>query len=255
MSVFILIYFFVLNDWKNMNINKELEKLYNKHWASLVENANGKKSAHPLLIKVNNEYQDADIKVMIIGQETDGWNGSFEEKKKSIHALMDDYYNYFYNIATTDSLKKRLTKKHKRPFWNKKNFKYFQEKLQKEFPEKKISFIWNNVSKIGKLDSGKQTDTIKQFEEEYFKDVFQQEIEILKPNVMIFTIGNRHIPVQHNSLKNIKEEQVSEVIFDEFPNIFAVRTYHPNARIQGGKKHLKEQVFEMIVQKVNSNAL
>jgi len=233
-----------------MDINNELKNLYKGYWSNLLLNSCGKNSAHPLLIKVDKEYQVSDLKVMIVGQETDGWNGSFEYKKKNINELMYDYYNYFYNIAETDRLKERLKKKRKRPFWNKKNFKYFQEKLKKEFPNKKISFIWNNVSKIGKLDSGKPTETIKKFEDKYFKDVFKHEIKILKPDVIIFTTGDRKIPLKHNSVKSVKEEQVSEIIFDDFPEIVAVRTYHPNARIQGGKKHLKKQVLDNIIQKI-----
>ncbi|NBK99232.1 MAG: hypothetical protein EOM50_14670 [Erysipelotrichia bacterium] len=237
-----------------MNINEKLENLYTQYWDELITNAKNTFAAHPLLLKVKKEYEDADIKIMIIGQETDGWHGPLEENNRSIRFLMDDYYHYLYDIyADKNDLTTRLNRKRKRAFWNKNNFRFFKEELTKRFPDQKLSFLWNNVSKIGKCSRGKPTDTILDLEENYFQGVFQKEIELLKPNVMVFVTGDRKIPIAHEKIKNIKNEQVSEIIFDRYPNIVAVRTYHPNAKIVGGKKHLKEQVIDLIVKKLRIN--
>lgn len=229
-------------------MNKKLEELYKSKWNDLLENVSGTKAAHPLLIKVKDEYKDADIKVMIVGQETDGWHGLFEENKKDVNALMDDYYNYFYNIVISGtSLAKRLKNKSKRPFWNRKNFKYFEEELPKIYNGKKVAFVWNNISKIGKCTRGKPTEKIQKLEKKYFDQVFEKELEILEPNIVIFVTGNRPISISHEQLKPIKLKQVSEVNFTgQFSNIIAFRTYHPNARIEGGKKHLKKDIIELI---------
>jgi len=228
-------------------INKKLKTLYSSKWEDLIKNIDNSNAAHPLLIKVNEEYVNADIRVMIIGQETDKWNGLFEDKKKTIDYLMNDYYNYFYeNVDHDINLEKRIKKKNKRPFWNRKNFKFYEEELKKIFKDKKVSFLWNNVSKIGKQGRGKPTTKIKEIENEYFKDIVKEEIKILKPDIIIFVTGNRYIPIEHEPVKKIKFEPVAKIKFKKFKDILAFRTYHPNARIKNGKKDLKQEIVKQI---------
>ena len=65
-------------------MNQELENLYRSKWDSLLEVASGlpSKASNPLLIKVDQTYIDSDIKVMIVGQETDGWHGQLNTSTK-----------------------------------------------------------------------------------------------------------------------------------------------------------------------------
>jgi len=221
-------------------MNKKLKKLYESKWDNLISNSKNTDATYPLLIKVDKEYQNSDIRVMIIGQETDGWCGVLEEHKKEIASVQDTYFNYLYNS----------TDKNRRPFWNRKNFKYFQEELTKKLSPKNISFIWNNVSKIGKNNRGKPTIKIEELEKQYF-NVFEDELKILKPNIIIFTTGNRKIPVKHEKLQPIKEKPVAEIKFENYENIIAVRTYHPNAQIKGGKRKFKEDIVNLIIQRYN----
>jgi len=179
------------------------------------------------------------------------WHGLLEEEQKNIDYLMDDYYHYLYNIpANKNNLVNRLKKKSKRSFWNRNNFKFYSEELTQVFKNQKVSFLWNNVSKIGKCARGKQTDSIGELEEKYFKNVLHNELEILQPDIVIFVTGDRKIPLKHSPIKKIKDEQVSKIKLDDFPNILAIRTYHPNAKIKGGKKHLNKQVIRLIKEKI-----
>jgi len=67
-----------------MSKNKELKELYIKYWDQLVMNGNNifkdksiikNKPTNPLFLKVNeDEFETSDLKVMIFGQETWGWN-------------------------------------------------------------------------------------------------------------------------------------------------------------------------------------
>ena len=104
---------------KRMNLNDQLTELYSKNWSVLEMQAKSISNiTHPLLIKVNEEkYLGSDIKVMIFGQETDGWHGKFprEEDPSTVERIMCGYESYFYGEKN----------KSKRPFWNKRNFKYF----------------------------------------------------------------------------------------------------------------------------------
>lgn len=240
-----------------IDLNDELKKLYQSKWSCLLENSVGTEAANPLLLKVREDYKTADIRVMIVGQETDGWNGLLSNKKKSVDELMDDYYNYLYNINTGyDNLEKRLKLKKQRPFWNRKNYKYFEEELSKIDTNKKFAFIWNNISKIGNDGEnfrGAQKENVKELENKYFSGVFEKEIEILNPNIIIFVTGNRRLPIKYDLLPTELKE-VSQVIFyEQFANIISVKTYHPNAQIKGGKVHIKKYIVEFIKNHINHN--
>jgi len=223
-------------------MNEKLTALYERHWNKfIVEHSKIEHCSYPLLIKVSEEYENADIRVMVVGQETDGW-AIKEKEKNNIANLQNAYLEYLCNNK----------EKYRRPFWNRKNFKFFQERLTQAFSSKKVSFVWSNVSKIGKDSRGKATDEIQKLEKDYF-NVFDKELQILKPHIIIFRIGNRHIPVEHQVLKNIKSSPVANVVLVNYPNIIAVRTYHPNARISGGTKIYKEQLLDLIIEKMRES--
>ena len=56
-------------------MNEKLKKLYESKWSKLIKSAKGSNAAYPLLIKVDDNYQKADVRVMVVGQETAGWGG------------------------------------------------------------------------------------------------------------------------------------------------------------------------------------
>jgi hypothetical protein len=41
--------------------------------------------------------------------------------------------------------------------------------------------------------------------------------------------------------------------FKNYPNIIAVRTYHPNAKIKGGKKPFKKEIVKLINERYNES--
>ena len=222
-------------------MNKALEGLYRVRWNDLIEHSRNMNAAYPLLIQVNADYQAADLRVMIVGQETDGWIGQLHSNDRSIAEIQEKYFEYFYNSKA----------KVRRPFWNRKNFRYYKEQLSKRYPNKKIEFIWNNLHKIGKTSRGKPTTRIMELENCYFQ-VFGSELDILSPDIIIFATGDRRIPVRHLEMQPVHKEPVSQVTLIDYPDIFAVRTYHPNAKIKGGKKQFKEQVLSLVCNHITS---
>jgi hypothetical protein len=241
-------------------INTQLTKLYASKWKELTNEADkikGVKPAHPLLIKVNDNYEKADIKVMIFGQETFGWHKEFSGGK-NIDFLMNDY-NYYLNNNTQDYFYKgRVKRKNKRTFWNRSNFKYFQEQLETHFKGKSIEFLWNNLSKIGKTGKGKQTDEIKVLENTYF-NVIEKELKILQPDIIIFVTGPTRDKLLKNKLNTTLEQcssqyktrQLAKVIFSDITNvdnkeILAFRTYHP--RYRAGRKNRNSEILELIIE-------
>ncbi len=258
-------------------MNDELKDLYEKNWECLLDyvSKNKIKASNPLLIKVDKNYETASLKIMIAGQETNGWNGklSRENERTDIDFLMNDYYAYLnddQNYFNTNDiygnysksgarLKRKVSKviyKRKdkedkvfrsKQFWNNANFKYFKKTLSLIPIEYKrhIAFMWNNLSKIGKYNGrGKPAKKIQKLENSCFSSIFEEELKILQPDIIIFRCGTRYIPniFGYNSVKISKNNPVKEVSLTNFPSIFAIKAYHPRS----AKKEDKITIANMI---------
>jgi len=218
-------------------MNEELAALYNSKWDRLLAEA-GKLSvdaANPLLVKVDQKYIDSDTKVMIVGQETDTWCDKLNDGEHTVEKLMDVYHGYFSKRSEYTG----------RGFWNKKNFKYFEIKLTKHFANRDVAFIWNNISKIGNDGRGKPVDEIKDLERRYF-NIFLEEFKILRPDIVIFTTGDRDLYIEHHfgnevaflpklslydgSLESKTVNLLAEVQLPRFDAVKAIRLEHPSRR-------------------------
>jgi hypothetical protein len=189
--------------------------------------------AYPLLLKINEEkYHNADLRIMIFGQETNSWeqqvskepiplNNSIDFTEQTVDTFMN-FYNHFLN--------EKLTKKGiKSPFWN------AHCKIQKGLSKKKVEIVWNNVYKIGNRlkNRNRPHENIRKMENASF-DVISKEIEILKPDVLIFFTGPHYDPRVDKKF-HIKEvnKLSSKISSDELAllslenEIPAYRTYHP----------------------------
>jgi hypothetical protein len=239
-----------------MNVKEQLFELYSSKWENycteikpIIENDSYLvKPTNPLLLNPDTEYENADIRVMIFGQETNDWEGIFNPyatSDKTINRLLD-VYNGFYNLEGY--------KKHGGHFWN--GFRLFKGILTEKYPNKKVSFLWNNIIKIGKANTMNcPPEYIYEVERNYFS-VVCEEIEILKPHIVLFLTGP-------NYDKYIKDRlHLSEIVqfiqFDkkkiakvELPNIdYGYRTYHPNYLYRQGKLAI-EAYFATIVNEIN----
>lgn len=226
-----------------MHINDKLRDLYFTNWDDLqIEAGKINNITHPLLIYLNeDEYLTSEVKVMVFGQETDGWHGKFprEDNALSVDELMKSYQKYFYSNRSS-----------KRPFWNKSNFKHFETVITKYFKlqGKSTAFVWNNLSKIGKVSRGKSGPGIRSLELKYL-DVIKKEVEILKPEIIIFTTGHSRdkyierafgkdsVEFEYPSLafkglptSYIDKNNIAKIHLSEFPQITAIRVEHPNRR-------------------------
>jgi len=226
-------------------INKNLENLYKTYYEQALLNKKSLKISSPLLIKIDEEkYNNADLKIMIIGQETFGWHGEFGSE--DVQELMNGYDKYLNN---------NLRGKNKRVFW--KAFHYFEKELNQFYSDKSIYCIWNNLIKISKYEDKGMTDKIRDFERKNFS-VISEEFKILKPDIVIFLTGpNRDKDIRYNfsnvSFDNmgfpekIKDKRTyltaHRVISEDLPKK-TVRLYHPN--YFGGYNKVKSIALEIL---------
>jgi hypothetical protein len=230
-------------------MNEQLKNLYNSKWTDLSSKLNEilekkelkLKPTNPLLISLeNNDYENSDIKVMIFGQETNSWYGNFNGNLGEIMG----YYKKLFND----------NKKSKGQFSN--GRKKLIELLEQKYPNKKIGTIWNNVVKIGCAERHKNTPPkyIYDIEKENFK-VIKSEIEILKPDIILFLSGPNYDYRIENSFGKFKSEnigtkfsqrQLSKVEIGFGKNVF--RTYHPNYLYRTGDI---DSYFNQIIDQIN----
>ncbi len=212
-------------------MKNKLRELYENHWENLCLNLNEiledekqiQKPTNPLLINLDKvQYENSDIKVLIFGQETNDWEMNFNSSIE--HSLST--YNDFYNSGECF-----IYGGH---FWN--GFRKFLNSLKENFNDKKICAVWNNVIKIGVSgrDQNKPNNVIYNIEKENF-NIINDEINILKPDIILFMSGPNYDNEIRNSLSDIEfiklsdefsVRELSKILFKNYNNIY--RTYHPN---------------------------
>jgi hypothetical protein len=210
-------------------INEELYELYASKWegvsAALLTSVeeDEKTPTHPLLLYVDDEeaWQNADLKVMIFGQETNDWE-NWPKPVKSIEHLRS-VYDGFFNKGKCWSYG---------GFWN--GIARFQELLNKKYPEKKIRYLWNNIVKVGLADeAGRPLPCMyDEIERDNFH-VIPDEVNILKPNVLIFLTGPKYDDlirenfgeVGYTPLPPFQERELARLSLPAAK--FAFRTYLP----------------------------
>jgi hypothetical protein len=181
------------------------------------------KPTNPLLIYLDEEkYQSSDIKIMIFGQETNDWGDNFTGDPNDALNTYNDFFNSnaCYGYAGH--------------FWNGVN--RFLTLLSQRFPDKNIASVWNNVIKVGNSGRNKNNppEYIYNIEKTYF-NVIENEIEILKPNIILFVSGPYYDTEIQNSLtdvsfsklnNNFSDRAIAKLKYKNLDNVY--RTYHPN---------------------------
>ena len=241
----------------------EMEKIYSNNKLSI-------KPAAPLLLELSDEgefpYESGELKVMIFGRENNNWNDKGNRKDPSIYT---DYGTYNFHLENSDDVLTEIRGKHadengnplpldqelygltdiywdycynpkasKTPF-TKRMIQFVKELEDKT--GKKIGLVWNNLYKIGR--GGEGTGNCCGFSPQYIQtveretfDVVKKEIEILRPDVIIFMTGTK--------VDNVIKEKLGitdefKTIDPELPNLlklriqgveYAVRTIHPSRK-------------------------
>lgn len=243
------------------NLTKQLANLYEPKWKELKQqlDANGIKVQAPFMLGVALEHDNqggytdeswwtgADLKVMVFGQEALNWPIPVLEDGSQVQS--DDFvelYQRFYSdnykglCFLTDSDNHLAKNKFFSTGFNgiMSGIKDFV--LDGQYSDKKVAYLWNNISKLSVGGRTGVSSEIHELEQKYFH-VIPQEIEITKPDVLIFLTG----PGQNSYYSYIQENfnvkgspmplvgyNVDAVSKLDIEGInLAYKTYHPAARI------------------------
>lgn len=204
-------------------MKKELFEVYQQRqseFEQIAKKLNDVNLHGPFLISPGESYRKSKIKLMIIGQETNGWY--------NIHSKIDGLMKVYedFNVGKNYSSS---------PFWN------VTRKLERTLEIKEHSCVWANLNKYdvnNKRPKGKHEQEIS-----HFDNLLISEIEILKPDICIFFTGptfDYRLKKLYNDIvfqeeENWKKNQLVTLKHEKLPEI-SIRTYHP--------KYLRMKKFE-----------
>lgn len=202
-------------------LSEQLTELYNKKWRDLTEQLDAKglrdQLQCPFLIsllrsgqkkeerekakcKDDNWYAEketpeheewytkADIKVMFFGKEPNGWEKGTDvgDTMAAYEDFLDDNYvaiegNGGYFSSGSSFFKRGING----------IMAEIKNNLLNEYPGKRVSMIWNEISKLSTRTNkggGRVSPEVHEIENKYFH-VIPQEVKILQPDILIFFIG------------------------------------------------------------------
>lgn len=230
------------------NLSKEIDKLNSKLEK---ENKKQERATNPLLLKVDNKYANADTKIMFFGQETNYWlseqnSGAFLGKIEPVL----DLYEHFYLKNNCFSYGGH--------FWN--GIKRLKDILKKNFPDNNISYIWNNIIKIGICKKSEKgfPHSVNNITNNYF-NVIQKEIEILQPDILIFFSGPNYdihletilTKYEKEEIKPFRERELCKIISNNINLSF--RTYHPNHLWRNNIDNFFNAIVDAVSNKILKN--
>ena len=170
-------------------MNQQLKELYETYYSELLEKKDllPEKVSSPLFMSVFDEYETVNKRILIVGQETNGWM-EMDFDKHSVISLMEDYHNFGLgqnrNFKEWDSPDgKKLRDYLTSPFWN--FSRGFFSKINDDIDRRKKGFLWTNISKF---DVNTTTPDREHYNLVGF-ELLRKEVQIVKPDIVLFLTG------------------------------------------------------------------
>lgn len=245
----------------------DLDKLYKEYLEKLLqdkeiaEKINSCTFSSPLFLNTNvpnGMLKEKKYTILLIGQQTKGWDSNFKNSDLElnniptfIEELKKLYYNFNYG--------KRIDgKPYNGYFWQ------FQRKLLNiinNSSNNEFGLIWSNILRFDerreKIKDKRDIEKIS-----YNKNhILRKEIEILKPNIVVFVTGPSYDSILNETFEDLKFIPVAEVsnnskqfsiLESKHLPIMSFRTYHPRAFINKYLKSLREPIINFIANKLRS---
>jgi len=199
----------------------------------------------PVLLDVNTtfgQFLDAELKILYVGKENNGWMNREERKK---YGLNEDYSdtNVFLNASLELYKDFNLGRKYRRSFYT------FLDMLFEEIRKRnsKTGILWSNLIRVDCVDRNNLYESYELKKKVILLDgnkILREEISILKPDVVIFVTGPSYDDFLRESFPGISLLQVgnfglNEVCrleHDELPKT-SLRIYHPGYHNRLGKDY------------------
>jgi len=241
-------------------IQTELNKVYQNELSKSKVNAlkDIEKLSAPLLIKVYDNYLNASIKIMYVGKETNHWltHSSIPIEKRGLNGV------YNNNSLDIDRLLKRYDKRMTQlENWSKSALFKQYKNIKDQLVDTQVgsgSIVWNNLFKmsydIGKGYSKTSLGHSKELQE-LSKKIFLKELELLKPEILIFVTGASYDKVIKNYLEAYETIDIiipKKLWKFKYKGIVCYRTIHPDS-IRFIKKDMREDYYQKIINDIKES--
>lgn len=195
------------------------------------------KISAPHLLSIDKNYINSDIKILYVGKETNRWWGKlkhFIETTDSISILQQRYRAKFFggNVPKSNNLKE--LKHYKAESYSTPFFTEYKKISHSLLNAQKGALVWTNLLKMD-LDRNKGYSRNSKGNKDIVllsKTIFLKEIEILKPDYIVFATSYTYDKVIKSFFgENIYNSQVIEpksLWRFQVDNITCFRTWHPS---------------------------
>ena len=233
----------LINFFNNNEVNKDLLDLYTKNWDKIKEYSNSDDIVFQLAC-VPQEYDKGKgvKKLLVVGQEIYNWNSTKESARDAMLYTLDKE-----NMKSSRSIFMHFTFQVYSDINNFKSKKY-----------RKKHFAWTNLRKFCyKKDNSLNVKPNKKLDNEDLVNkefsLLKQEIEIIKPDLVLFLTGNNYDEYIENHLsgckieaiESYKKREIAHVIHSSLPK-HSYRTYHPNHFRKAGKAKRKQYLKKLV---------
>jgi hypothetical protein len=241
-----------------VGVNQELKKIYEKHLSTkhLKEIFGDRLDSYsaPFLLNVDESYFDSDKKILFVGKETNKWWGKlkdFAEVDNGVSILQDRYRAELFGGKVTNK-SGGISTYEKEPNWSNPLFLEYKKIRKALLDDKQGSLVWSNLLK---MDNAKSTSYSRNTNDDknvvaLSKKIFKQELELLKPDFIIFAVSYTYDSV----IKEFFSDEIhdSNVIEPKSLWKFKVgdticyRTWHPSTIKYKAKKNKFEYYIDII---------
>lgn len=174
-----------------------------------------------------------------------------DDVRKEIDAIQNIYDGYF-NFTTKQEQNNRFFNRGLYPI---------VESIKLALPSIKVSYLWNEISKIGngynihkdKVSCGKPKTYIHDIEMKHF-NVSQGEIDILKPDVIIFLAGEDATPyilekfnIITSHAPSLEFPEISEITISNVKYVLNTKFKHPS---RGLSNETRDKNYPEIVRRI-----
>jgi hypothetical protein len=243
------------------SIQDQLNGIYMEYLDQLYENTEMLDSidkyelSSPLFLSVDTDrgnYVAGSLRMLFVGKETNGWFNPEERRLANLSSIKSKKEEYLQALVQHYRRFNLGYKQRMSALWR------FLDIVKGEFSQKvDLGFLWTNLIRHDYLCKAMPFDLFQKIDF-HSNQILRKEIEILKPDILIFLTGpsydwyithtftHARIFAMHNSKYSARQVAVVEGM----PNVkHALRIYHPSYHDRLGA-HFKREMSEIIFRQI-----